>query len=88
MPELNMLADDMAVFNLFFRDVPSNKDPEILEAYKYAYKDFKTWNRTINYYRGSTFKEGIDWMEKGDWTIKVRTLQIFGTGHFCNEYFI
>jgi len=80
MPELNMLADDMAVFNLFFRDVPSNKDPEILEAYKYAYKDFKTWNRTINYYRGTTFKEGIDWMEKGDWTIKVRTLQIFGTG--------
>ena len=35
-------------------DVERLDDEEVKEAYRYAFRDFKTWNRTINYYRATT----------------------------------
>ena len=82
LPELNMMADDMKSFDILFKDNPNNDD-EIKEAYRYAFRDFTTWNRTINYYRCTTkniSQSKFGSYEDDKWNIKVRTLQIFGTG--------
>jgi len=84
LPELNMLADDIRSFDALFKDNPNN-DEEVKEAYRFAFKDFKTWNRSINYYRCTTYNrtnEFLGWRGGSDqsrWKIKVRTLHIFGT---------
>ena len=84
LPELNMLADDIASFNALFKDNPNNDD-EVKEAYRFAFKDYKTWNRSINYYRCTTYKKTSDLFGSNEgseqqkrWKIKVRTLHIFG----------
>ena len=82
MPELNMMADDMRSFDVLFKDNPNNND-EVKEAYRYAYRDFTAWNRTINYYRCTTTNKSLGYFSSSEddkWNIKVRTLQIFGTG--------
>jgi len=79
-PELGMMAEDMASFSRLFKDNPNNDD-DIIEAYKFAFRDFKTWNRTINYYRCTTMKIFENFLKenKEKFKIPVRTLQIFGT---------
>ena len=62
LPELNMMVDDMRVFNRLFKDNPNNDD-EVKEAYRYAFKDFTTWNRTINYYRCTTYNNSLELLE-------------------------
>ena len=60
-----------------------NKDDEVLEAYRYAFRDFKTWKSTINYYRCTTYNATTNLFKGGiinEQKIKVRTLQIFGSG--------
>ena len=79
-PELSMMAEDMAAFNRLFKDNPNNDD-EVKEAYRFAFRDYKTWNRTINYYRCTTTNRNEQFMKDNvdKFKIKVRTLQIFGT---------
>jgi len=79
LPELNMMAEDMASFNKLFKDNPNN-DEEVMEAYRFAFRDFTTWNRSINYYRCTTMKKFENFLKdnKSKFKIKVRTLQIFG----------
>ncbi|XP_023321986.1 epoxide hydrolase 1 [Eurytemora carolleeae] len=81
-PELNFLSSDMTFFYGLLRDAGLHKDEELVEAYKFAFNDFKTWNRTINYYRasarpGSQARKNIYRQMKN---IEVPVLQIFGTG--------
>merc|ERR1711992_52253 len=63
-----------------FKDNPNN-DEAVKEAYRYAFRDYKTWNRTINYYRCTTYRNTIELMRPagGRWNISVRTLHIFGS---------
>ena len=81
LPELSMLAEDMACFARLFKQCPANQDEETLEAYKYAFKDFTAWNRPLNYYRMTTTKKFKEFLtiNKDRFKIGVRTLQIFGT---------
>ena len=82
LPEINMMMDDIRSFEALFKDNP-NKDDEVLEAYRYAFRDFKTWKSTINYYRCTTYNASQELMQGRiikDQKIKVRTLQIFGSG--------
>ena len=50
LPELQMLSEDMKAFDIMFED-NQNNDEAVIEAYKFAFRDYETWNRTINYYR-------------------------------------
>jgi len=80
LPELSMMAEDMAAFNRLFKDNPNN-DETVKEAYRFAFRDYKTWNRTINIYRCTTMKMWSEFFKqnKDKFKIKVRTLHIFGT---------
>eukprot|EP00090_Calanus_glacialis_P006426 TRINITY_DN15009_c0_g1_i1.p1 TRINITY_DN15009_c0_g1~~TRINITY_DN15009_c0_g1_i1.p1 ORF type:complete len:340 (-),score=66.59 TRINITY_DN15009_c0_g1_i1:155-1174(-) len=80
LPELSMMAEDMASFNRLFKDNPNN-DEKVKEAYRFAFRDYKTWNSTINIYRCTTMKMWGDFFKanKDKFKIKVRTLHIFGT---------
>ena len=71
--------EDMACFKRLFKNV--NQDEEVLEAYKYAFKDFTAWNRPLHYYRMTTTKKFKEFLtsNKDRYKIEVRTLQIFGT---------
>jgi len=83
LPELGMLMDDLGVFErAFFKGRKLQNDSEMIEAYKYAFKDYTTWNRTINYYRMTTTESFEIFLEntKDKFHIDVKTLQIFGTG--------
>jgi pimeloyl-ACP methyl ester carboxylesterase len=82
LPELNCMSEDMGFFNQILGDAGLHKDEELLEAFKYAFRDFKTWNRTINYYRSLMKNQEKNKSEFGELykNIKVRTLAIFGTG--------
>lgn len=81
LPELSCMAEDMAFFKRIFRDAGLHEDTEMLEAYKYAFRDYKTWNRTINYYRCAVKEEekynNLYKSQLSD--VKPRTLCIFGT---------
>jgi pimeloyl-ACP methyl ester carboxylesterase len=80
LPELGLLAEDMAAFKRLFKGVV-NLDDETMEAYKYAFKDFASWNRPLNYYRMTTTERFKNFLEtnKEKFYIDVPTLQIFGT---------
>lgn len=82
LPELNCMSEDMGFFNKIFAEADLHKDEDLLEAFKYAFRDFKTWNRTINYYRSLIQNSEKNKAEFGKLykNIKVRTLVIFGTG--------
>jgi len=53
----------------------------MIEAYKYAFKDYTTWNRALNYYRMTTTEMFETFLAntKDKFHIDVKTLQIFGT---------
>lgn len=78
LPELGLMGDDIKAFDELFKG-NKNNDNEVKEAYKYAFRDYKTWNRTINYYRATTSSKTQELLKPSDkWKIKVRTLHIFG----------
>lgn len=78
LPELMCMAQDMESFKIFFKDSGCETDEEMMEAFKYAFRDYSTWNRTINYYRNRMSKSFIkEIRSKGK--IKVPTLVIHGT---------
>jgi len=78
-PELGMLMEDIKCFDRFFEDNPNN-DAEVKEAYRYAFRDYTAWNRTINYYRATTLQATEQFFKENQskFRIKVPTLQIFG----------
>ena len=68
------MGDDIKAFDALFRD-NKNNDEEVKEAYRYAFRDFKTWNRTINYYRATTSSKTQELLRPSDkWRIKVRSV--------------
>ena len=75
LPELGLMADDIKAFDVLFKD-NKNNDEGVKEAYRYAFRDFKTWNRTINYYRATTSSKTQELLKPSDkWRIKVRSAQ-------------
>ena len=69
------MADDIKAFDVLFKD-NKNNDEEVKEAYRYAFRDFKTWNRTINFYRATTSSKTQQLLKPSDkWRIKVRSAQ-------------
>jgi len=82
LPELFTLMEDVKIMNGNMKDA-KEKDPEVLEAYKYVFQDFKAWNRGINYYRAVLTNKGMEFsrtIRPKLSSIEVRTLHIFGTG--------
>lgn len=72
LPELGLMGDDIKAFDELFKG-NKNNDNEVKEAYKYAFRDYKTWNRTINYYRATTSSKTQELLKPSDkWRIKVR----------------
>ena len=66
------MGDDIKSFDALFKE-NKNNDEEVKEAYRYAFRDYKTWNRTINYYRATTFSKTQELLRPSDkWRIKVR----------------
>ena len=72
-----------------FRDMLADsgldKDSEEVQAYKYAFREFRTWTAGMNYYRCALTKASAEfWADEAIQqkmrSIKVRTLQIYGTG--------
>ena len=81
LPELFLLMEDVAVMNGNMKDA-KEKDPDVLEAFKYVFKDFTAWNRGINYYRAALSNKGRKFSQSIRTklsSIEVRTLHIFGT---------
>jgi len=82
LPELFTLMEDISIMNANMKDA-KEKDSEVLEAYKYAFRDFTTWNRGINYYRAALTNKGLEFsrgLRERLSSVEVRTLHIFGTG--------
>ena len=81
LPELFTLMEDVAIMNANMKDA-QEKDPDVLEAFKYVFKDFTAWNRGINYYRAALSNKGRKFslsIRTKLSSIEVRTLHIFGT---------
>ena len=81
LPELSTLMEDVMIMNGNMKDA-KEKDPEVLEAYKYVFRDFTAWNRGINYYRAVLTNKGMEFshnIRPKLSSIEVRTLHIFGT---------
>ena len=67
------MGDDIKSFDALFKE-NKNNDEEVKEAYRYAFRDYKTWNRTINYYRATTSSKTQELLRPSDkWKIKVRS---------------
>ena len=64
LPELVIMADDMAFLSLSFRLTGYIQGEEVKEAYKYAFRDYKTWNSTINWYRAAFSQEALDFTKE------------------------
>jgi len=83
LPELLAMSEDSAQLNSLLKDARLPDHQEVLEAYKFAFRDYTTWNRAINYYRCAASKRSRQWVEKAVGTklqmIQARTLLIFGT---------
>ena len=80
LPEMYFRSFDLAMFDGLFADLRDPVEPEIIEAYTYAFRDKATATATINYYRnvvqfGNKAKAG-----KRLNGLKVPVLSIFGTG--------
>jgi len=82
LPELSFLAKDMESVGKIFKNSGFEDDEESLEAWKYAFKDFTTWNCSINWYRALVLNKRQEFFNQKsfDSKIQVRTLQIHGTG--------
>lgn len=78
-PELTSMANDMELIVGALKDANLHKDEELVEAFKYSFRDFKTWNRAINYYRGALSPQNAAF-NKLLKEIKVPCMVIFGTG--------
>jgi len=81
LPELLWLAKDMELLGKLLKTVEHDNE-EVVEAWKYAFKDYTTWNSTINYYRATTLDKAKSFLENPRFQAKipVKTLQIHGTG--------
>merc|ERR1719219_1386119 len=80
LPELILMAEDLKGIEHGLKEAKLD-DKEIVEAYKYAFRDFTTWNRSINYYR-NIFTKNLEFQKSIGAQLKsieVRTLHIFGT---------
>jgi len=78
-PELSSMSNDMELIVGALKDANLHKDEELVEAFKYAFRDFKTWNRAINFYRGALSPQNTSFntlLQK----IKVPCMIVFGTG--------
>ena len=85
LPELNALSEDMQFLGGMLADSGLDKDSEEVQAYKYAFREFRTWTAGMNYYRCALTKASAEfWKDEAIKqkirSIKVRTLQIYGTG--------
>eukprot|EP00088_Acartia_fossae_P015829 TRINITY_DN18771_c0_g1_i4.p1 TRINITY_DN18771_c0_g1~~TRINITY_DN18771_c0_g1_i4.p1 ORF type:complete len:328 (-),score=42.67 TRINITY_DN18771_c0_g1_i4:70-1053(-) len=84
LPEFMMMKQDNQCFYGIAKEAGLHKDEELINVYKFAFPDFTTWNRTINYYRAAVrstiFKnpKSLPYM-KGLKDIKVPCMSIFGT---------
>jgi len=80
LPELNCMQDDNGMFYTLLKEANLHKDEQVVEAFKYAFPNYTTWNRCINFYRALirriSTQEFIPLLKD----IKVPVLQIFGTG--------
>merc|ERR1712098_566206 len=85
-PELCLMADDMALLSLSFRLTGFQQDEEEVEAFKYAFRDFKTWTSTINWYRAAFSSEAREFA-KEVWpklhNMEQKTLIIHGRADFA-----
>ena len=82
LPELFALMEDISFLDSNMEEA-KEKDTEVLEDYKYAFRDFTTWNSVINYYRADFTNNGLEIsnrLREKLCSIEVRTLRIFGTG--------
>jgi len=83
LPELLAMSEDSAQLNSLLKDANLPDHQEVVEAYKFAFRDYATWNRAINYYRCAASKGSRQWVDQGVGKklqmIQVRTLLIFGT---------
>jgi len=79
LPELNCMADDNQIFYKFLKDANLHKDEQIVEAFKYAFPNYTTWNRCINFYRALVRRISVEEFVPLLKDIKVPVLQIFGT---------
>lgn len=84
LPELLCLSEDQRNLSVILEDAKLPDHDEVVEAYKYAFREFSTWNRAINYYRCAASKESKEFFAKPELLksltkVKTRTLLIFGT---------
>jgi len=78
-PELNALSKDIIMFDRVLKECNLHNEKELVEIYKYTFRDFTCWNRTINYYRALIRNRASTPIQKLK-DIKVPVLQIFGSG--------
>jgi len=74
----------MVILESMLKDGNIDAESEVMEAYKYTFRNCRQWTSAINLYRGSfTNKTKEFWadpaIKQKIRNIKVRTLQIFGT---------
>jgi len=84
LPELFAMSQDMVILESMLKDGNIDAESEVMEAYKYTFRNCRQWTSAINLYRGSfTNKTKEFWadpaIKQKIRNIKVRTLQIFGT---------
>jgi len=82
LPELLAMSEDFSFLSTCLSDANLSDHQEVVEAYKFAFREYQTWNRAINYYRCALSLQGRDWSESLQpkmRNISVRTLNIFGT---------
>jgi len=85
LPELLALSEDMHMLGEMLADSGLAEDSEEVEAYKYSFREYKTWSSGMNYYRCAATRASLEfWQDEAVRqkikSIKVRTLEIFGTG--------
>jgi len=83
LPELFLLADDMALLMLSFRLTGMRMSEQEEEAYKYAFRDYRAWTSTINWYRAAFSQEYAAFLKEVGPKLsqmKQKTLILHGTG--------
>merc|ERR1712051_251390 len=65
LPELLAMSEDSAQLNSLLKDAKLVDHQEVVEAYKFAFREYATWNRAINYYRCAASKRSRQWMDRG-----------------------
>lgn len=75
LPELSLRLFDHFIFDLIFEDMKKTSEKEIIEAYKFTFKDRFAYQAPINYYRGI-----IRYPLTAKRTGTIPVCAIFGTG--------